>query len=120
MTIAKARVVPVYALLTMLAMPAVAQPVPGPATPFASRSIERAVRASLRADEQVPARTPKSAKQDSIWNGILIGAGIGAAAGPLLVVANGGSDDFAAVSLRFAGVFGAIGALAGGLIDGAF
>jgi uncharacterized protein YcfJ len=66
--------------------------------PLSEAAIARAVEDQLRADRTAPAQqaqSPASSRQppkrDGIWNGLLIGAGVGGVVGALAVTA--GTDD---------------------------
>jgi len=63
----------------------------GARRPFDAASLARAVEAERRLQVAMSAQTsaPAARKRDSLWNGVLIGAGIGAVAGGVLTAATG-------------------------------
>jgi len=63
----------------------------GARRPFDAASVARAVEAERRLQVAVSAQAPAPAarKRDSVWTGVLIGAGVGAVAGGVLTVASG-------------------------------
>jgi hypothetical protein len=112
----------IAALFSSTSTLAVAGPAVTPAGPLTRASIAQAVQAHL-AERQAPApprtRPTRPTRKDSNTDGIVIGAIAGAAAGPLIVAASGGSDAFWRVSFTLGGVFGGLGAMTGYLIDAA-
>ena len=85
-----ARVILLSCMFSSLLTPALAQPSGAPG-PFARASVERAVRATLSSNAPRPSAQSQPGKRDSNWNGVVIGAAIGAAMGPVLATANGRS-----------------------------
>lgn len=58
--------------------------------PFGPASIARAVAVEIAAQAQGDAEAPTRKKRDRVWNGVLIGAGVGAVVG---VIAAAGSQE---------------------------
>jgi hypothetical protein len=95
--------------------------------PFDGEALRRAIETALRVPapgaKQAP---PVAAGRDSLWNGVLIGAGIGAVAGGLSAASGDcdgpdyvGACDFVAVPAIGAGILlgGLLGAGVGAIVD---
>jgi hypothetical protein len=91
--------------------------------PFDPASLARAVHAELRLQEAKRgqgAAAPATRKHDSLWNGVLIGAGIGAVVGGAAALSGGSCDgpDYGG-GCAMVGAAGAGSAVAIGVIGGA-
>ena len=96
-----------------------------PRAPLSAASIARAVAGELASEVAGSARppqtatpTPLSPKRDSLWNGVLIGAGVGAAVGAISAASDdrGNDDDFGGGCATLAGPATGAGLAVGALI----